>query len=151
MPFTRLTYSIVYDIQTSYKGAVYSVKLKIEFSILNQLMNLVRGNLHDASSEVVQTTSRSRNFSRHVGNRSVIRGGVDNDVPVGAYSRMDEEQFGDRKIRLQNLKSTEVMKTMTAEVRIEQVNGGTANSPNQRRPSNDSSEMYIIEDHGKSL
>ncbi|KAF2259048.1 hypothetical protein CC78DRAFT_443329, partial [Lojkania enalia] len=35
-----LEFSGLYDIQTSYKGAVYSVKLKLEFTILNQLMNL---------------------------------------------------------------------------------------------------------------
>ncbi|KAF1954220.1 hypothetical protein CC80DRAFT_388202, partial [Byssothecium circinans] len=39
-----LEFAGLYDIQTSFKGAVYSVKLKMEFSILNQLMNLVRGN-----------------------------------------------------------------------------------------------------------
>ncbi|KAF2800266.1 hypothetical protein K505DRAFT_212360, partial [Melanomma pulvis-pyrius CBS 109.77] len=38
-----LEYAGVYDIQTAYKSAVYSIKLKMEFTILNQLMNLVMG------------------------------------------------------------------------------------------------------------
>ncbi|KAK3936493.1 hypothetical protein QBC46DRAFT_321435 [Diplogelasinospora grovesii] len=35
-----LEYSGLYDIQTIYKGLVYSVKLKLEFSILNRLVEL---------------------------------------------------------------------------------------------------------------
>jgi hypothetical protein len=37
-----LEYSGLYDIQTVYKGFVYSVKLKFEFSILNRLIELTR-------------------------------------------------------------------------------------------------------------
>jgi hypothetical protein len=37
-----LEYSGLYDIQTAYKGLVYSVKLKLEFSILNRLVDLVK-------------------------------------------------------------------------------------------------------------
>jgi hypothetical protein len=37
-----LEYSGLYDIQTVYKGFVYSVKLKLEFSILNRLIELTR-------------------------------------------------------------------------------------------------------------
>ncbi|KAH6666696.1 integral membrane protein [Halenospora varia] len=35
-----LEYSGLYDIQTTYKGLVYAVKLKLEFSILNRLVEL---------------------------------------------------------------------------------------------------------------
>jgi len=37
-----LEYSGLYDIQTAYKALVYSVKLKLEFSILNRLVSLTR-------------------------------------------------------------------------------------------------------------
>ncbi|KAF2794949.1 hypothetical protein K505DRAFT_224615, partial [Melanomma pulvis-pyrius CBS 109.77] len=38
-----LEYSGHYDIQTTYKAAVYSIKLKMEFSILNKLLDLFQG------------------------------------------------------------------------------------------------------------
>jgi hypothetical protein len=37
-----LEYSGLYDIQTAYKGLVYSVKLKLEFSILDRLVELTQ-------------------------------------------------------------------------------------------------------------
>ena len=70
-----LTALTVYDIQTSYKGAVYSVKLKMEFTILNQLMNLVKGNLREGTSSSPHAGSKSHNFSRHPGARSTYGGG----------------------------------------------------------------------------
>jgi hypothetical protein len=36
-------YANRYEIQTTFKGAVYSVKLRLEFSILNQLMQIAQG------------------------------------------------------------------------------------------------------------
>jgi hypothetical protein len=35
-------YANQYEIETTYKGALYSVKLKLEFAVLGQLMSLVR-------------------------------------------------------------------------------------------------------------
>jgi hypothetical protein len=47
-----LEYSGLYDVQTAYKGLVYSVKLKLEFSILNRLVDLTKnGKLASQSSE----------------------------------------------------------------------------------------------------
>jgi hypothetical protein len=47
-----LEYSGLYDIQTAYKGLVYSVKLKLEFSILNRLVDLTKnGKLASQSGE----------------------------------------------------------------------------------------------------
>ncbi|KAK0657893.1 hypothetical protein B0T16DRAFT_453310 [Cercophora newfieldiana] len=37
-----IEYARLYNIQTAYKGLVYSVKLKVEFSILNRLVELTR-------------------------------------------------------------------------------------------------------------
>jgi hypothetical protein len=47
-----LEYSGLYDIQTAYKALVYSVKLKLEFSILNRLVDLTKnGKIASQSSE----------------------------------------------------------------------------------------------------
>lgn len=150
-----LTAIAVYDIQTSYKGAVYSVKLKMEFTILNQLMNLVRGNLRDASTSSphtgTHTGSKSQHFSRSgVHNRSTYRGS-ELGHSAGAYSRMDEEVG--KGIKLKDLRSTDVLKTTTTEVRvdkIDKIDEESLSSPDKGRSSASSSEVYIIEHHGKS-
>ena len=46
IPILILEYTGLYDLQTAYKSFVYSVKLKIEFRILNQLMDMT-GAQHD--------------------------------------------------------------------------------------------------------
>ena len=47
-----LEYSGLYDVQTAYKGLVYSVKLKLEFSILSRLVDLTKnGKLASQSGE----------------------------------------------------------------------------------------------------
>jgi hypothetical protein len=43
-----LEFANLFDIQTAWKPLVYSVKLKLEFSILNRLVELTRGR-HDSS------------------------------------------------------------------------------------------------------
>ena len=45
-----LEYSGLYDIQTVYKGLAYSVKLKLEFSILNRLVELTRGKFNSSNN-----------------------------------------------------------------------------------------------------
>ncbi|KAL6850748.1 hypothetical protein ACO1O0_007873 [Amphichorda felina] len=43
IPILALEYADVYDLQTAYKAFVYSVKLKMEFQILNKLVEMTRG------------------------------------------------------------------------------------------------------------
>jgi hypothetical protein len=50
MTILGLEYSGLYDIQTVYKGLVYSVKLKLEFSILNRLVELTQGKLNSSNN-----------------------------------------------------------------------------------------------------
>jgi hypothetical protein len=45
-----IEYSGHYEIQTSYKAALYSVKLKLEFSILNRLIMVIKGNNSQTSN-----------------------------------------------------------------------------------------------------
>ncbi|KAJ4251431.1 hypothetical protein NW762_011414 [Fusarium torreyae] len=44
-----LEFANLFDIQTAWKPLVYSVKLKLEFSILNRLVELTRGSRNDSS------------------------------------------------------------------------------------------------------
>lgn len=46
MTIVALEYAGLYVIQTAYKGMVYSVKLKLEFSILNSLVEMTRAYRH---------------------------------------------------------------------------------------------------------
>lgn len=129
----------VYDIQTSYKGAVYSIKLKMEFTILNQLMNLVRGNLSDDT-----TTPKSHTYGpRH---KSIVRNGGVTELgsTAGVYSRMYE----DKGIKLQDLKAGDVLKTTTTEIRSENIDAESLGPEEERarverRSSATSSEVYI--------
>ncbi|CAH0043636.1 unnamed protein product [Clonostachys solani] len=41
----------MYDIQTAYKGLVYSIKLKMEFTILNKLVEMTTGTREPSSSD----------------------------------------------------------------------------------------------------
>ncbi|KAJ4346803.1 uncharacterized protein N0V89_010735 [Didymosphaeria variabile] len=146
-----LEFAGLYDIQTSYKGAVYSIKLKIEFTILNQLMNLVKGALRDTNTSISHThTSKSR--PRHM-SRSVRA--TDLGHSAGAYSRMDEEGNGGGGIKLQTLRAGEINKTTTTEVRIDEleVEKDEVYSPQGQKgdsSSRGSSEVYIIERQGRN-
>lgn len=128
------------------------MKLKLEFSVLNQLMNLVKGKLRDTSSSGPPTGSRTHNFSRHTGNRSTIRG-TELGNSAGAYSRMDEDLAPGKGIKLQDLRKNDVLKTTTTEVRVDtitKIDEESVGSPNKGRSSASSSEVYIIEHHNKS-
>jgi hypothetical protein len=82
-----LEYAGLYDIQTAYKGLVYSVKLKLEFSILSRLVELTK-------SRVAKDTERSihlETFDEDEAKRRAIRGDrlagymafVSAELPVG--------------------------------------------------------------------
>jgi len=51
-----LEYAGLYDLQTAYKALVYSVKLKLEFSILNRLVDLIKA---PTSASLSHTRSRA--------------------------------------------------------------------------------------------
>ncbi|KAL1877495.1 hypothetical protein Daus18300_002482 [Diaporthe australafricana] len=57
-----LEFTNLFEIQTAWKPLVYSVKLKLEFSILNQLVNLTRG----ASNSSVYARSQGRGHGNDV-------------------------------------------------------------------------------------
>ncbi|KAG6007759.1 hypothetical protein E4U21_005598 [Claviceps maximensis] len=64
VPILCLEYTDLYDIQTAYKGFVYGVKLKIEFRILNQLVEMT-------SERRATVDPFHMNASLHVGDASL--------------------------------------------------------------------------------
>lgn len=89
-------YAGYYYIQTTYKAAVYSVKLKMEFSILNKLIKLVRGKLQGSSSD-----PQSHHYTTHTGtdnptNPTRKNGniGVTTSIALGAYNNNNNTKPG---------------------------------------------------------
>ncbi|KLU82263.1 hypothetical protein MAPG_01337 [Magnaporthiopsis poae ATCC 64411] len=62
LPTLAMQYTEMYSLQTAYKGFVYSVKLKLEFSILNKLIDISRG----------RPVSRPTSLPVYSGNRPVV-------------------------------------------------------------------------------
>jgi len=74
-----IEYAGYYDIQTTYKAAVYSIKLKMEFGILNQLLDIFQGRLYETAS---YPTSRSLRTARRSVSKAALKGRRD-DEPLG--------------------------------------------------------------------
>ncbi|KAF2261426.1 hypothetical protein CC78DRAFT_521889 [Lojkania enalia] len=149
-----LEFSGLYDIQTSYKDAVYSIKLKMEFTILNQLIDLVKGTLREHASLPLTTSGSHRYTNTTSGNqRSTIHSGIRSPGAsglghsAGAYARMDDHGHGGSDFVLQSLKGDGVLKTTTTEVRIDRIERVSEDREREkaRSPSPSSSEVYIIE------
>lgn len=95
-----IEYAGYYDIQTTYKAAVYSVKLKMEFSILNKLLDLFQGRIHDSSTDPNSRSHRNTTFmgSKKNGSKSnpTVSGtvlsvnGASSKLGNSAYARMDD-------------------------------------------------------------
>ncbi|KAH7116524.1 hypothetical protein B0J13DRAFT_459334 [Dactylonectria estremocensis] len=58
-----LEFANLYEIQTAWKPLVYSVKLKLEFSILNRLVELTRGSRNDSSYARSQAAARTNDVA----------------------------------------------------------------------------------------
>ncbi|KAL2175259.1 uncharacterized protein P884DRAFT_262401 [Thermothelomyces heterothallicus CBS 202.75] len=56
-----LEYAGLYAVQTAYKGFVYSIKLKIEFSILNRLVEMTQGGSSGHDSSYARTAVNNNN------------------------------------------------------------------------------------------
>jgi hypothetical protein len=72
-----------YEIQTTYKTAVYSVKLKIEFSVLNRLVSLIQHK--DLFSNQRTLTNNTLGLARWTGAKE-----SSNQSGPGAFTKMDE-------------------------------------------------------------
>jgi hypothetical protein len=125
-----LEYSGMYDLQTSCKTFVYSVKLKLEFSILNRLVELTTRNASHGSSGYTSTPSRgdrSGNMPIDVifdGARQGKTVDFGNDVFVRSETALGEEvKAGEQAVVM----TTEVRvrcNTMTAARDVDEESGG---------------------------
>ncbi|KAH7063575.1 hypothetical protein B0J12DRAFT_562088 [Macrophomina phaseolina] len=79
-------YSNLYEIQTCYKSAVYSIKLKLEFSVLNNLINVIKnGSLSSGARAYSSSGAHSRRMETFsFGKRS--KGSKDD----GVFSQIEE-------------------------------------------------------------
>lgn len=108
-----LEYAGLYDLQTAYKALVYSVKLKLEFSILNRLVELTKGSTNASSSNTrsrateganniwMDTIDRERQknptTTHGLGNSVNVR----SDIPAGAAKRQGNDVMMTTEIRIQ--------------------------------------------------
>ncbi|PKS05193.1 hypothetical protein jhhlp_008561 [Lomentospora prolificans] len=93
-----LEYAGLYDMQTACKALVYSIKLKVEFSILNKLVEIVRGSGGGSSYDRDRTQGDGVNMGPvksggSKGIRSSDRG-VGNSTYVGAASKGNTQITG---------------------------------------------------------
>ncbi|OJD35958.1 uncharacterized protein BKCO1_14000159 [Diplodia corticola] len=82
-------YSNQYEIQTTYKGAVYSIKLKLEFSVLNNLIGVIKDkdlSFGGRGSSSLAAPSRNR-FDTFTFNNRRSRG---SSAEEGVFSRIGD-------------------------------------------------------------
>ena len=113
-----LEYADFYNVQIVYKAAVYSVKLKMEFSILNRLLDLFQGRITDTSEDPHRSQHRSQHglstYNRNGGKTLTVNGTVTGNGTIlgnSAYARMDDN--------MGHIKGTDIEVVKTTEVRIE--------------------------------
>lgn len=124
----------------------------MEFTILNQLIGLVKSRLKEHPSSRNPASKwhylhRSTNEDRPSALRVTIKSPP--SVLSHPYSRMENEVKGNE---LSNLKSTGVLKTTTTEVRVDRIervrdDGERYSDKKPKSPSTTSSEVYVIENN----
>lgn len=81
-----LEYAGLYDLQTAYKALVYSVKLKLEFSILNRLVQLTKASTNASSSNTRSRATEPANIWMETLNgerqKGPVETGLGNNVDV---------------------------------------------------------------------
>jgi len=95
VPILVLEYTGLYELQTAYKAFVYSAKLKMEFRILNQLMDMTRAQhdtkmdrrLHNSLSVQIHDPLTSGSGSQHsqIGSSKDVKSSRQN--PGGYYDK----------------------------------------------------------------
>ncbi|KAB2575307.1 putative integral membrane protein [Lasiodiplodia theobromae] len=83
-------YSNQYEIQTTYKGAVYSIKLKLEFSVLNNLISVIKDKDLSFGGRGSSSVTPSRRFDTFTFNNRRSKGSAD----YGVFSRIEESGPG---------------------------------------------------------
>ncbi|CAH0055624.1 unnamed protein product [Clonostachys solani] len=108
IPILALEYTDYYDFQTAYKPLVYSIKLKLEFNILNDLVNLTIGNDRSRSHSqgaASRAAASNINMSAFRGDDAEYRATVH-----GGRSRGAEQDKSDTRPSVENaiMRSTEI-------------------------------------------
>jgi hypothetical protein len=96
-----LEYSGLYDIQTAYRGLVYSVKLKLEFSILNRLVDLTQsgkiasqsidhGGIQMGAFNGGRQKRQTKDDGQGAGYRAYIQSGGAHDITAGEGVNHDD-------------------------------------------------------------
>ncbi|CAG9992917.1 unnamed protein product [Clonostachys byssicola] len=123
-----LEYSNKYNIQTSYKAFVYSVKLKLEFNILNKLVEMATGNSKISSGKLKYGLKSAVTGGIEL-NETTVRGGTadrsrhDRNSSYGYHAHAYRGDDGDRPTN----DSERVLK-FTREIRITERRKSVSNS-----------------------
>lgn len=118
-----------YEIETTYKSALYSIKLKLEFAVLNQLVMLTRRNPDSTNTNSVYGYSSSR-AEREAHFPSFTQ----TNEPSRSYSL--SASMGPPS-KLQDVHHKEyIMKTMDVEVTVSKLSGRVEYAPLHFRPTN---------------
>ncbi|KAF4974098.1 hypothetical protein FZEAL_8971 [Fusarium zealandicum] len=101
IPILALEYADLYDFQTAYKAIVYSIKLKLEFNILNRLLEMTRSNDSsvsrnretddNAADDIHMSTFDSRNEDTNTTRRSFEPPGNHGDADRGKGVKLSSE------------------------------------------------------------
>ncbi|KAH6855576.1 hypothetical protein B0I37DRAFT_58465 [Chaetomium sp. MPI-CAGE-AT-0009] len=93
-----LEYASLYDLQTACKGLAYSIKLKLEFSVLNRLVEIIRGGTSGNDSSYGRTGADLSSLpmeplggEQRKNWRSRVGTGMGNTVHVRSCARMSAE------------------------------------------------------------
>ncbi|KAH7111184.1 hypothetical protein EDB81DRAFT_862939 [Dactylonectria macrodidyma] len=90
-----LEYADQYEIQTSYKAFVYSAKLKLEFTILNRLVEMTTGNKDGSSGPRSRTTGTTTDNKTGIAMKTFVSNAGDRpraDFSYQAYANGCEER-----------------------------------------------------------
>jgi hypothetical protein len=127
-------YAGIYDIQTSWKTLVYSVKLKLEFYILNRLIEITKGGLNTGRTADTRLTESDENGTKVHGTHNRISAlGSQSRFGNQAYARMGDGNDVP-------LKDVSVVKTTEITVKREP-DGGTTSDNSTDRLSEDVQEI----------
>jgi hypothetical protein len=147
-------YANLYEIQITFKGTLYSIKLRLEFAVLNSLMSLTRPNNSDEARDTQYTHSATRNVGLETFNGNPRTDAQNTEAFPASYSVFATRSHSIPFTGEENV----VMKTTEVAVRTEMVEtegeeeekNHEPNSPKVHRhrpnPSPASSEVEFARD-----
>jgi hypothetical protein len=149
-------YANLYEIQITFKGTLYSIKLRLEFAVLNSLMSLTHSNNSDKSRDAQYTHSATRNVGLETFNSNPRTDAQNDEAFPASYSVFATGSHNSPFTGEDNvvMKTTEVaVRTEVVETEGEEEEEGEnheSNSPKVHRhrpnPSPASSEVEFAHD-----